>query len=67
MVDTNINNNDIVPGFDDEKDEKLKIRLNKLKGLNNLLVLYLSGFIDSYNTDRFQKRLTRLLRQILII
>ncbi len=41
MVDTIINNNDIVPGFDDENDDKLNIRLNKLKGLNNLLVLYL--------------------------
>lgn len=61
MVDTNMNNNDIVPGFDDENDDKLNIRLNKLKGLNNLLVLYLAGLIDSYNTNRFQKRVNKAI------
>ena len=49
-----MNNNEIVPRFDDENNDKLEIRLNKLKGLKNMFVLYLVGFVDSYNTDYFR-------------
>ena len=47
-------NNDIVPGFDDEKDDSLKIRLQKID--TNCLALYLTGYIDTYNSNFFQKR-----------
>ena len=49
-------NNDIVPGFDDEKDDSLSIRLEKLDSVDGGLVLYLTGYIDTYNSNSFQKR-----------
>ncbi|MFP4484739.1 MAG: STAS domain-containing protein [Spirochaetaceae bacterium] len=54
-----MNNNDIVPGFDEEKDESLKIRLQKVDSVDGSLILYLTGYIDTYNSNFFQKRVTR--------
>jgi anti-anti-sigma factor len=54
-----MNNNDIVPGFDEEKDESLRITLQRIEDLDGALVLYLSGYIDTYNSNFFQKRVTR--------
>jgi anti-sigma B factor antagonist len=54
-----MNNNDIVPGFDEEKDESLRIKLQKVDDLPGTLVLYLSGYIDTYNSNFFQKRINR--------
>jgi anti-sigma B factor antagonist len=51
-----MNNNDIVPGFDDEKDDSLKIRLQKIDSVDNCLALFLTGYIDTYNSNFFQKR-----------
>ena len=56
-----MNNNDIVPGFDDEKDDSLKIRLQKVDAIEGCLVLYLTGYIDTYNSNFFQKRVTRAI------
>ena len=55
------NNNDIVPGFDEEKDESLKIRLYKPEGTDNCLVINLTGYIDTYNSNFFQKRINRAI------
>ena len=54
-----MSNNDIVPGFDEEKDESLKIRLEKVDTVDGGLILYLTGYIDTYNSNFFQKRVTR--------
>jgi anti-anti-sigma factor len=54
-------NNDIVPGFDDEKDDSLKIRLQQVEGAEGGLVLYLTGYIDTYNSNFFQKRVNRAI------
>src|SRR6056297_224339 len=54
-----MNNNDIVQGFDDEKDDSLKIRLEKIDKVEGCLVLYLTGYIDTYNSNFFQKRVTK--------
>jgi anti-sigma B factor antagonist len=54
-----MNNNDIVSGFDDEKDDSLKIRLQKVDEVEGCLVLYLTGYIDTYNSNFFQKRVTK--------
>jgi hypothetical protein len=50
-------NNDIVPGFDNDKNESLKIRLETIDNvpgclifyLDGCLVFYLTGYIDGYN------------------
>lgn len=49
-------NNDIVPGFDDEEDESLRIRLQKVGEVPGCLVLYLDGYLDSNNSATFQQR-----------
>ena len=54
-----MNNNDIVPGFDEENDESLRIKLQRVDGIADALVLYLSGYIDTYNSNFFQKRINR--------
>jgi anti-anti-sigma factor len=54
-------NNDIVPGFDDEKDESLKIKLQKVDEVEGCLVLYLTGYIDTYNSNYFQKRVAKAI------
>jgi anti-anti-sigma factor len=51
-----MSNNDLVPGFDDEKDETLKIKLQDIPDVEGCLVLTLHGYIDTYNSTRFQKR-----------
>jgi len=47
-------NNDIVPGFDDVKNESLKIKINKVNNLSGCLMLTLAGYIDTYNSNFFQ-------------
>ena len=54
-------NNDIVNGFDDEKDDSLKIRLQRTDGVDNGIVLYLTGYIDTYNSNFFQKRVSKAI------
>jgi anti-anti-sigma factor len=54
-------NNDIVPGFDDEKDESLKIKLQRANEVEGCLVLYLTGYIDTYNSNYFQKRVLKAI------
>ena len=54
-------NNDIVTGFDDEKDESLKIVLQKAEGMEDCLILYLTGYIDTYNSNYFQKRILKTI------
>jgi anti-sigma B factor antagonist len=54
-------NNEIVPGFDDEKDDSLKIRLQKADSANGCLILFLTGYIDTYNSNFFQKRVSKAI------
>ena len=54
-----MNNNDVVPGFDEEKDESLRIKLQRVDGVDHCLVLFLNGYIDTYNSNFFQKRVNR--------
>jgi anti-anti-sigma factor len=54
-------NNDIVNGFDDEKDDSLKIRLHQVTEVEGCLVLYLTGYIDTYNSNYFQKRVQKAI------
>ena len=54
-----MNNNDIVPGFDEEKDDSLKIKLQQVQEVDGCIILYLTGYIDTYNSNFFQKRVTK--------
>ncbi|MCQ2575769.1 MAG: STAS domain-containing protein [Treponema sp.] len=54
-------NNNIIPGFDQEKDDSLSINLRKAEGVNNGLFIYLSGYIDTYNSSFFQKKISQVI------
>jgi anti-anti-sigma factor len=56
-----MSNNNIVPGFDDEIDESLKIKLENVLGINGCLMLGLNGSIDTYNSTYFQKCIHKLV------
>ena len=50
-------NNAVIPGFDTDKDDSLQIRLDKSFGVPNGLIIYLTGYIDTYNSTYFQKKI----------
>ena len=54
-------NNNIVPGFDEERDDSLKISLEKIDSVQNGLRIYLNGYIDTYNSNFFQKKITKVV------
>jgi len=54
-------NNDIVPGFDDDKDDSLKIKLQEITEAGKCLMLTLTGYIDTYNSNFFQKRVQKAI------
>ena len=55
------NNNVVIPGFDQDKDDSLQIRLDKSFGVPNGLIVYLTGYIDTYNSTYFQKKITQVI------
>ena len=54
-------NDDIVIGFTEEKDESLKIDLEQVTQIPGCLLLSLTGYIDTYNSNFFQKRVQRAI------
>jgi len=55
------NNNAIIPGFDNEKDDSLSIVLRKVDGVSRGIFIYLNGYIDTYNSSFFQKQITKVI------
>jgi anti-anti-sigma factor len=49
-------NDEIIPGFDANKDDSLKIELARIPDVENGLIIGLNGYIDTYNSNSFQKR-----------
>jgi anti-anti-sigma factor len=56
-----MSNNDIVPGFDDERDEGLDIKLENVSGIDGCLIIILNGRIDTDNSTYFQKHIQKLV------
>mgnify|MGYP002620660304 CR=1 FL=1 len=56
-----MSSNDLVPGFNDEKDDSLKMSLDKLAGVENGILVYLNGYIDTYNSIHFQKQVSLIV------
>lgn len=56
-----MNNNDLVPGFNEEKDDSLKISLEKVEGVENAVLVILNGYIDTYNSVYFQKQVNKIV------
>ena len=55
------NNNNLIPGFDDEKDDTLKISLEKVDEVPSGLRIFLNGYIDTYNSNFFQKKISKIV------
>ena len=54
-------NNTIVPGFDDEQNDDLKISLQKIPTVKNGCLVTLTGIIDTYNSSFFQNQITKVI------
>ena len=56
-----MDNNAIIPGFDNDKDDSLTISLRKAEGVPHGMFVYLSGYIDTYNSSFFQKQIQKVM------
>lgn len=56
-----MSNNDIVAGFDDDKDDSLSIVLSTADSVENCLILSLKGYIDTYNAVFFQNKVNKAI------
>ncbi len=56
-----MSNNELVPGFDDEKDDSLKILLEKVEDVAKGVMISLNGYIDTYNSVYFQKQIGKIV------
>ena len=54
-------NNDIVPDFDDGKDESIKIKIQRVEDVECCLFVTLTGYLDTYNSNSFQKSIQRAI------
>ena len=54
-------NNSIVPGFDDDKNDDLTIKLERIPTIQNSCLVSLSGIIDTYNSSFFQSQITKII------
>ncbi len=55
-------NNDIILGFDDEKDEHLSIQLERISELPKCILINLKGHADRDNYDFFREQLIKVIR-----
>ena len=56
-----MNSNDLVPGFNEEKDDSLKISLERVEGVEGSILVILNGYIDTYNSVYFQKQVNKIV------
>ncbi len=56
-----MDNNELVPGFNDEKDDSMKITLDKVPNVEHCLMIVLNGYIDTYNSVYFQKQVGKIV------
>jgi anti-anti-sigma factor len=54
-------NEEIVSGFDQERDDSLKIEISRVSEVPGGLYIALTGYIDTYNSSSFQKRVSRAI------
>ena len=54
-------NNSIIPDFDNDRDDSLKITLDEASNIDHGIIIYLNGYIDTYNSGFFQKQLTKVV------
>jgi len=53
-------NDTIVPDFDNETDESLRITLKKIDTIEHCCLIEFDGYIDTYNSSFFQNQITKV-------
>ncbi|MFO8064856.1 MAG: STAS domain-containing protein [Spirochaetota bacterium] len=53
----------LIAGFEEQPIESLSIRAEELDGIEDGAVLYLKGYIDTYNSNSFQRQVTRAIER----
>ncbi len=56
-----MSNNELVPGFDEDTEDSLKIQLQKLGEVPSCIIITLNGYIDTYNSVFFQKQVGKII------
>lgn len=59
---SDVNNNSIVPNFDDTRNESLRIVLEVPKDLGHGIFIHLNGYIDTYNSTFFQQKIESVIK-----
>lgn len=60
-MDLNKSNDTIIPQFDNEKNDSLRIILEKINSIQNGIFVYLNGCIDTYNSNFFQNQIQKII------
>ncbi len=55
------NNDSLILGFDDEKDNSLSITLEAIDEIPDGILIFLNGYIDTYNSNFFQKKISKIV------
>jgi anti-sigma B factor antagonist len=55
-----MNNNDVVPFFNEELSPHIKLQLQPVDGVQGCIVIYLTGYIDTFNTPFFNKKVEQI-------
>ncbi len=53
--------NTLVKGFLEDKDDSLKINLEKVPDVKNCIIINLNGYVDTYNSAYFQKQMGKII------
>ncbi len=51
----------IVPGFDEQKCNHVEMKLQKIDAVDECLAIHLAGYIDSYNSLSFEKKIGKVI------
>lgn len=55
-----MNNNQIISNFDEDVDTSIRIRLGKIG--DDILLVSLNGYLDTYNSNSFSKKIEAILK-----
>ena len=56
-------NDEIIPDFNKEKMQELRIDLNRVDGISDVLIVHCFGYIDTYNSNFFQGRMNLVFKK----
>jgi len=56
-------NNNVIVGFNDEKNDDLKIKIDVYRNNPKIIIVYAIGCIDTYSTPFFQKKMNLIIKE----